>query len=407
MSYKVTEIQKYREGKLHVYKRSDSRFWLCRFYAEGKYKTKSTGEMTLTDAKSFALDWYDDLKHEQRHGKSPHQKTFDFVAKEYLEYQKTLVANYQRTMTSGSAIKTGRVSGKYRTERQSKDYMYRINALNNYFSNLKNDPERKKYSVGEIQTNDIEDYIEERMKSCSQTTVKYDLTALSLVMQFAKRKYYITHIPDFPKLDVSKTNPRPSFSEDEWKVLLDASRKRIEKSRGTRQRYEREQLHDFMLFSVHTGMRVNEVLSCKYKDCKIEKKKKKTKDGKSDYLLEIKNVLGKNDVRTVTGLIGAVRAFERLKNRNNGNPDDKLFPHHHRDQLNNLLRETGLKFDALGNVRNAKSFRSTYIMFRLVFGIPIKDVAVNCGNSSTVIDKYYAKYITSKDMKERLSDYPQ
>ena len=54
--------------------------------------------------------------------------------------------------------------------------------------------------------------------------------------------------------------------------------------------------------------------------------------------------------------------------------------------------------DTDGNVRNARSFRSTYIMFRLIWGTPIKDVATNCGNSTTVIDKYYAKYITSKDM---------
>jgi len=65
------------------------------------------------------------------------------------------------------------------------------------------------------------------------------------------------------------------------------------------------------------------------------------------------------------------------------------------------------RYDVLGNVRNARSFRSTYIMFRLIYGTPIKDVATNCGNSTTVIDKYYAKYITSKDMKSRLGDYPE
>ena len=112
-------------------------------------------------------------------------------------------------------------------------------------------------------------------------------------------------------------------------------------------------------------------------------------------------------MREVIGLIGAVRAYERVVKRNKLKPDDLLFPQHHRDQLNNLLKDTGMKHDALGNVRNARSFRSSYIMFRLIFGTPIKDAATNCGNSSTVIDKYYAKYITSKDIKSRLADYPQ
>ena len=397
MSYKIIKIKKYKDEKLHVYLRNDSRFWLCRFYADGKYKVKTTGETDLREARDFAEDWYDDLRYKQRHGISIHQKTFDFVASEYLDYQKTLVANYLRSRKSGTIKKTGRITGKYRTPRQAKDYGYRINALQKYFSN---------YEIGTIKLNDIENYVDERMKSCSMTTVNYDLIALGLLMQFAERKEYINHIPKFPKLNVSTTNPRPSFTKEEWHALLDASDERIKNARGARQLYEREQLHDFMVFSVHTGMRVNEVLSTKYKDCKIEKIKTKS-NSKNGMLLVVKNVIGKNDVREVIGLIGAVRAYERLKKRNEPKPNDLLFPQHHRDQLNNLLKEVGMKHDALGNVRNARSFRSTYIMFRLIYGTPIKDVATNCGNSTTVIDKYYAKYITSKDMKSRLGDYPK
>jgi integrase len=397
MSNKITKIHKYKEDKLHVYKRDDSRFWLCRFFVDGKYKTKTTGEENLRDARDFAETWYDDLRYNQRHGVPIHDKKFGFVADEYLEYQKTLVKNYLRSVKTGSIKKSGRVRGKYRTPRQAKDYVYRINALNEYFS---------KYDISKIQRNEIENYVDERMKSCSMTTVRYDMTALSLVLQFAERKEYIRHIPKFPRLDISTTNPRPAFTRDEWHTLLDASEERIKNARGARQRYEREQLHDFMVFSVHSGCRVNEVLSIKYKDCKVEKVKTKS-NGENGLLLMIKNVVGKNDVREVIGLIGAVRVFERLKKRNEPEPGDLLFPQHHREGLNTLLKESGLKTDALGNVRNARSFRSTYIMFRLIYGTPIKDVATNCGNSSVVIDKYYAKYITSKDMKSRLGDYPK
>ena len=370
---------------------------MCRFFADGKYKVKSTGETTLGKAKDFALDWYDEIRFGQKQGVSVHGKTFGVITDEYLEYQKTLVKNYERSVKTGSIKKTGKIMGKYRTARQAKDYVYRINALNVFFS---------KMEIGRISRRDIENYVDERMKSSSMTTVRYDLTALSLVLQYAERKEYITSIPKFPKLDVSTTNPRPSFTKEEWHLLLEESERRIKNARGSRQKYEREQLHDFMVFSVHTGMRVNEVLSTKYRDCKVEKKKI-DKKGKNGLLLVIKNVKGKNDVREVIGLVGAVRAYERLKERNNHEPNDLLFPQHHRDQLNNLLKEVGMKTDTEGNVRNARSFRSTYIMFRLIWGTPIKDIATNCGNSTTVIDKYYAKYITSKDMKERLSDYPQ
>ncbi len=123
MSNKITKIHKYKEDKLHVYKRDDSRFWLCRFFVDGKYKTKTTGEENLRDARDFAETWYDDLRYNQRHGVPIHDKKFGFVADEYLGYQKTLVKNYLRSVKTGSIKKSGRVRGKYRTPRQAKDYL--------------------------------------------------------------------------------------------------------------------------------------------------------------------------------------------------------------------------------------------------------------------------------------------
>ncbi len=35
---------------------------MCRFYAEGKYKVKSTGETTIAKAKDFSCDWYDEIR---------------------------------------------------------------------------------------------------------------------------------------------------------------------------------------------------------------------------------------------------------------------------------------------------------------------------------------------------------
>ena len=51
MVLKSTEIHKFRDGRLHLYKREDCKFWMCRFYAEGKYKVKSTLETNLSTAK--------------------------------------------------------------------------------------------------------------------------------------------------------------------------------------------------------------------------------------------------------------------------------------------------------------------------------------------------------------------
>ncbi len=147
VKFQHKKINKYRDGKLHVYLKNNSDIWMCRFFADGKYKVKSTGETTLGQAKDFALDWYDEIRFGQKQGISVHGKTFGVITDEYLEYQKTLVKNYERSVKTGSIKKTGKITGKYRTARQAKDYVYRINALNVFFS---------KMEIGRISRRDIE-----------------------------------------------------------------------------------------------------------------------------------------------------------------------------------------------------------------------------------------------------------
>ena len=380
MSYKITDIHKLRDGRLHLYKRSDCRFWMCRFYAEGKYKVTSTGELSVSSAKSFAEDWHDRLRFRKKeYGESIHDKKFSVVAREFLLYQEGLVAR------------------KDRTQEQSRDYQIKVNGVLKYFDDI---------PISQLTYKVIDEFKTFRIttptkgKLISLNTVKHDFVALRQVLKFAVLQNHIDRLPEFPKNKIV-SNPRPWFDPVEWKQVLNTSRERIKKARGTRQRWEREQLHDMMLMMVHTGIRVQECLNLRYGDCVVEKKKNK----KGSMLkLELR---GKTGIRKVIGTSGAVWVYERLLNRNNHDKDDLLFPQHHRDGLNALLKETGLKSDRFGNIRNAKSFRSTYIMFRLLAKVPIKDIATNCGNSSDVIDKYYAKYLTVDMIAESLSDLPE
>tara|TARA_B100000686_G_scaffold130196_1_gene137281 strand:+ start:708 stop:929 length:222 start_codon:yes stop_codon:yes gene_type:complete len=66
-------------------------------------------------------------------------------------------------------------------------------------------------------------------------------------------------------------------------------------------------------------------------------------------------------------LIGVVTAFKRLCERH---PDrkrtDRLFPQNHYCGISQLFKEAGLMVNKDGKLRNAKSFRSTYIMYRLM-----------------------------------------
>jgi hypothetical protein len=106
-------------------------------------------------------------------------------------------------------------------------------------------------------------------------------------------------------------------------------------------------------------------------------------------------------------MIGSVRAYERICKRfPNHKKSDYLFPNNHKDGLHELLLAANMKKDKNGKDRNAKSFRSTFIMYRLIAKQPIKQVATNCGTSSNVIDSFYAKFIDVNMFDESFTDLP-
>lgn len=75
-------------GKLHVYKRVNSRYWQCSTYLNGRNRRVSTGEESLEHAKDFAEDWYLELRGKQRAGLLKTGKTFREVAAQFeLEYE--------------------------------------------------------------------------------------------------------------------------------------------------------------------------------------------------------------------------------------------------------------------------------------------------------------------------------
>lgn len=86
---------------------------------------------------------------------------------------------------------------------------------------------------------------------------------------------------------------------------------------------------------------------------------------------------------------------------------DLLSPQNDHDGLNALLKESGVKKDKFGEVRNAKYFYSTFILYRLIANIPIKLNETNCGKSNNVIDKYYAKSFDVNTLDDSFTDPPE
>ena len=138
----------------------------------------------------------------------------------------------------------------------------------------------------------------------------------------------------------------------------------------------------------NTGLRPDEAARLEYRDVEIVED-----DAIDDTILEIV-VRGKRGVGYCKSMPGAVTPFKRLVKRND--PQDRterLFPINHRELLNAVLNENGLKFDREGNRRTAYSLRHTYICLRLMEGADIYQIAKNCRTSVEMIEKYYAVHI--------------
>ena len=59
-SVQIIEPERIGNGKLILYKQSSTRSFMCKFFAEGKYKVRSLGTENYERAVKMAIDWHDE-----------------------------------------------------------------------------------------------------------------------------------------------------------------------------------------------------------------------------------------------------------------------------------------------------------------------------------------------------------
>ena len=364
-------------GKLHVYKRPGSRFWQCSAYEAGKNRRATTKEESLGRAKEVAEDWYLGLRGKLRSGEIKTEKTFKDAAAQF-EREYEIITEGQRSPVY--------VEGHKRR--------LRIHLIP-FFGDM---------GLSEITPGQVQEYrihrrekaMKEHGKPPARSTMHQEIVCLRQTLKTAVRHGWLQFMPDLsePYGKSGKIAHRAWFSPEEYKQLYEATRSRARAPKRRRYKWESEQLHDYVLFMVNTGLRPDEASRLQYRDVTIV-----DDEATGDQILEIV-VRGKRGVGYCMSMPGAVRPFQRLEKRNK--PEDHsalLFPKHHRQLLNTILDEEGLKFDREGNRRTAYSLRHTYICLRLMEGADIYQVAKNCRTSVEMIEKHYAIHLrTSIDI---------
>ncbi len=388
-------------GKVHVYKRPNSSLWQCSSYFVGRNRRTSTKEDSLSKAKEIAEDWYLQLRGKLRSGEIKTEKTFREASELFLrEYD---------IITQGQRSKVY-VEGQ---QRRSQGHLVP------FFGHL---------GLSEITAGKIQDYrihrheeaVARRGKPPARNTMHQEMVALRQTLKTAIRHGWLDRLPDLsePYRSSPKISHRAWFSPEEYKKLYEATRERAQEPKKRGFKWESEQLHDYVLFAVNTGLRPDEARRLEFRDVTIV-----DDEDLGKTILEIE-VRGKRGVGYCKSMPGAVRPFERLRSRLrpariygvntptktsvNSNvlgeqwrtpePTDLLFPKWQRELFKTILDEQNLRFDREGRPRTAYSLRHTYICLRLMEGADIYQIAKNCRTSVEMIEKYYAAHIkTSLD----------
>jgi hypothetical protein len=361
--------------RLSIDKRTNSRFYQARTFVDGKTVLKSTKTTALPTAFMLAEDWYKRLLRGsvafgRQHplDKLNSNPTF---AEAFGSYRSTLRTDDKRAYAD---MKWGPISKFWRT-----------------------------ILVQDVTTETFREFFASRRKrdKVKNNTLHKDTMVCRQVLNYCIEKEWIEKLPRIPEIGKIEPNPRPWLTPTEWKHLRLVSERRIKQADNVRTRRQRQDLHDEMIFMVHSMCRVDEVRALRFSDCRLEK------NANGDKIL-LCEVTGKRGTRTVVALAGAASVYERrLKAAKQ--ITEKVFQEHHREAFKELLADAGLRKDAHGFLRTMKSLRATAISFRILNNpeLNLTLIARNAGCSTSMIDLFYAKRLTAEMNKEALSVMPR
>jgi integrase len=364
-------------GKLHLYKRPGSSYWQCSTYLLSKQWRASTKEEELPEAEKVAEDWYLTLRARAASGKIKPLCRFREAAAAFYDEYTTLL----------------------RDERSAAHIRSHADAIRLYLNPFFGD-----MAVDTITSGTVMDFrvwranlaMAKHGKPAARQTLKKDIVTLRLVLRLAVRKGWIDFLPDlsepFPTWE--KPSHRAWFSNEEYAQLCQATWAYVQKPPSGVRLALCQQLHDYVVFMANTGLRPDEASNLEFRDVVIDEEE-------YDEPILVLSVRGKRGVGYCKSMPSAARAYRRLLERhklaNSGAvvPTASLFPLDHRLLFNRILAEQNLKIDREGRPRSAYSLRHTYVCLRLLNGADIYQLAKNCRTSVAMIEKYYARHIST------------
>ena len=408
--YKKNTLFKTKNNRIHIFQRKDAKTnnWYGRTFIDGKQTQTSSSTSDKNKAIIILEQCFDRLHFKKSEGIQVHAKTFAQCTKEFIEFVKS---DMSRAANSRTSIVT------------------RFNTILKYKA-------FHKVIIDKINFDILKDFLlwrnqqaQIKSKILSGKTLHGNLITISSLINWCVEKKYrkeklvgLTTKLLEKKLRLQRTQ-RTHFTRKEWQYLLSVLRDRIKKARGKRVSFDRRLLHEYMIFMVGTGLRVNEASNMKWEDTQMIDKHNLNSNLKNTFVdsffgrLEryytINNVFGKK--RRANKNIGSGNSYfdleKILKLYKEYNvkvaPNTNIFLNRSiRDGLNNLLKNTDLKHTKIGEEfvkRDAKSFRHMNILFQIENGVSTTDIAKNLDTLTNMIDKFYTNNVQTEELIDRLT----
>jgi len=378
--------------KLTIYKRQSSKFWWGRSYINKEFNNsnqkkevfKSSKTADYNDAKKILENWFLDLRYEVNHGKfvgnipfmNLFQKYEDHL-KQKLEMREIKKVYYRNFACHSVPLK------RFITKNKIKRF------------------KRKTLSI------DYFDFRKSENPNIGINSLRLETNELRNVMNYALEHELISNndLPVYPKFK-KQENKRTFFRLHEYRQLLLTSRERYQdNSFNGFKRDQYFQLHQWIVFMIGSGLRVDECKNLLFKDIEIQKDK------------NILNLLvsGKTGRRKVITEESSYHALIRLKEfyLKHGirfNKDAHVFTITHFAPLfRELVKSCDLYIcKTTGKKRDTKSTRQTYISWEVMKkDKSLVQIALNCGNTVSVIMSNYANNLEHEDFyKDKIKSIP-
>ena len=379
------------DGKLHIFRRQNTRYWWCGYHHSGVYRRISTKKADLAEATEAAKKWYYVEQYQLANGS-------EFVRKEetFEHYARLAIIDYER-LAKGTTH-----SPKYARGLK--------NLLENHLI-----PFFGKHRITSVDQSLWHKYVQEHLlpRNVKTQTAKQHLNGIRIVFRRARLRGEALNTPmiQTERKSAVEDTPRTWFNEEERKTLIIALHQNIKDKKGTRWEQAAYELLDYVEFNLAIGLRVDEAKNLRFKD--VRKIEEYDQHGVLRTTLILNNLVGKRGHGALKTLFLAVTPFERIiKRRNLTNSwqtsSEPLFLEHHRDMFNTVLTSCKLKYTESKPPlrRDLMSLRNTFICQQIIDKMPLGEIAKLCRTSAAVIESNYSRWLSASHLNINRSKPP-